>query len=522
MSLVRTWTFMRRGVLPGAAISLVFFAAAPAHAQAYPQGVRFGDNATTADVLSVAVGNDSEATGFWSSSFGGMAQATQGFSTAIGGGAYAFGYESTAVGALSEARGDYSAAFGSALAFGQGTTALGTWAYAGGGFDWTGAGGRPGNIVQIVNGTAVGFSSVAAADYATALGADAEARGVDSLALGSLSKASAAESIAIGSHAMASLPASVALGSNATTDTVVATSSTVISGVTYQFAGLAPVGTVSVGSIGGERTLTHLAAGRIDATSTDAVNGSQLFATNQAIEAFGQQLAALQPGTPLAGYTHGTYADATPVYGDGGEGSTALGVEAHAAGIDDAVAIGAHSTVTADSGTAVGQGASATASGAVALGQGSTADRANTVSVGSAGSERQVTNVAAGTAATDAVNKGQLDRGIASANGYTDARVNALSDRFNALNLEMDDRFHRQDERIDRQGAMGAAMTNMAVSAAGIRTPNRMGIGVGFQGGESALSVGYQRAISDRATLTVGGAFSSDDSAIGLGAGFGW
>ena len=42
-----------------------------------------------------------------------------------------------------------------ALAFGQGTTALGTWAFAGGDFDWTGAGGRPGNIVEIVNGTAV-------------------------------------------------------------------------------------------------------------------------------------------------------------------------------------------------------------------------------------------------------------------------------------------------------------------------------------------------------------------------------
>ncbi|MBV6811455.1 YadA-like family protein, partial [Xanthomonas euvesicatoria] len=48
------------------------------------------------------------------------------------------------------------------------------------------------------------------------------------------------------------------------------------------------------------------------------------------------------------------------------------------------------------------------------------------------------------------------------------------------------------------------------------------GAGVGFQNGESALSVGYQRAISPRATLTVGGALSGDDSSIGVGAGFGW
>ena len=69
---------------------------------------------------------------------------------------------------------------------------------------------------------------------------------------------------------------------------------------------------------------------------------------------------------------------------------------------------------------------------------------------------------------------------------------------------------------------MSAAMLNMATSAAGVRTENRVGVGVGFQGGESALSVGYQRAFGDRATVTVGGAFSSDDSSVGVGAGFGW
>ncbi|MFA8232924.1 hemagglutinin, partial [Salmonella enterica subsp. enterica serovar Enteritidis] len=80
------------------------------------------------------------------------------------------------------------------------------------------------------------------------------------------------------------------------------------------------------------------------------------------------------------------------------------------------------------SSTAIGQGANATAANAVALGQGSVADRANTVSVGSEGNERQVTNVAAGTTATDAVNKGQLDRGMATANSYTDSRVQAVAD----------------------------------------------------------------------------------------------
>ena len=55
-----------------------------------------------------------------------------------------------------------------------------------------------------------------------------------------------------------------------------------------------------------------------------------------------------------------------------------------------------------------------------------------------------------------------------------------------------------------------------------MRTQNRVGVGVGYQGGESALSLGYQRALSERATVTIGGAFSSDDSSVGGGAGFGW
>ncbi len=205
------------------------------------------------------------------------------------------------------------------------------------------------------------------------------------------------------------------------------------------------------------------------------------------------------------------------------DGSTAIGANAHVAAVaTNAVAIGEGATVSAASSTAVGQGASATAQGAVAIGQGSLADRANTVSVGSVGAERQVTNVAAGTQDTDAVNKAQLDSGVTRANAYTDQRYSAMADTFEAYQGEVDDRFRRQDKRIDQQGAMNAAMLNMATSAAGIRTDNRLGVGLGFQGSRSALSIGYQRAISERATVTFGGAFGGDEAALGIGAGLGW
>src|SRR5690606_12772253 len=92
---------------------------------------------------------------------------------------------------------------------------------------------------------------------------------------------------------------------------------------------------------------------------------------------------------------------------------------------------------------------------------------------------------------TDAVNVAQLEstatQAVADANAYTDQRFNAWSDSFSAYQEQLDQRFTDQDRRIDRQGAMGAAMLNMATSAAGIRTQNRVGVGIGFQGGESEI-----------------------------------
>ena len=199
-----------------------------------------------------------------------------------------------------------------------------------------------------------------------------------------------------------------------------------------------------------------------------------------------------------------------------GRNGTALGSNARV------LAEGDGATVGASGGTAIGSGARVTASGAVAVGQGSVADRANTLSVGSAGRERQIVHVAAGIRGTDAVNKSQLDSGIASANMYAENRFAGMNDRFDLLRTDMGERLRHVDRRIDRQGAMNAAMLNMSTSMAGVRTENRVGVGVGFQGGESSLSIGYQRAFSDRATLTIGGAFSSDDSSVGMGAGFGW
>ena len=144
-----------------------------------------------------------------------------------------------------------------------------------------------------------GADAHAAADNAIALGNQPLASGNDSIAIGTMTTASGLNAAAYGANATASNTNSlalgfgstaadansVALGAGSVTAPAAATTDVTIRGITYNFAGIAPVGTVSVGTTGGERTVTNVAAGQISATSTDAINGSELFATNQAIEA---------------------------------------------------------------------------------------------------------------------------------------------------------------------------------------------------------------------------------------------
>ncbi|MDB5895351.1 MAG: hypothetical protein JWQ88_2882, partial [Rhodoferax sp.] len=108
--------------------------------------------------------------------------------------------------------------------------------------------------------------------------ADAFANGMGSTAVGYNATSTAVNSLALGNGAAASEEGAVALGAGSKTAVAVATTSATVGSTTYSgFAGTAPTSTVSIGDVGAERTLTNVAAGRITATSTDAVNGSQLY-----------------------------------------------------------------------------------------------------------------------------------------------------------------------------------------------------------------------------------------------------
>ena len=228
-----------------------------------------GWNAIAICTLSSATGNGALAIGGYG------AHADGDHASALGGiFVRAYGSDATAVGANTGAYGAHAVALGSGtytLVDGVGYVTTGTkanGAYA----------------------TAVGAYAVANGDHATAVGMNAEADGDTATALGNSAYARATNAVALGSNATANNAGDVALGAGSTTAAAVATTGVTLLGNGYSFAGTAPASTVSVGSAGHERTITNVAAGRISATSTDAVNGSQLYATNQALGAVGQQL----------------------------------------------------------------------------------------------------------------------------------------------------------------------------------------------------------------------------------------
>src|SRR5690606_38769545 len=127
----------------------------------------------------------------------------------------------------------------------------------------------------------------------------------------------------------------------------------------------------------------------------------------------------------------------------------------------------------------------------------------------------------AGDAATLSAANAYTAARIAAFTGFDPASLNARLDAFDDRFEGIDRRLDHQNRRIDRQGAMASAMLNMAINAAGSRSPRgRIAVGAGWQGGEAALSVGYGRQIGQRGSFSIGGAFSGSERSAGIGFGF--
>lgn len=216
-------------------------------------------------------------------------------SFAGGNNATAKGRNTFAFGSAAEAITDYTVAIGSqAKTSAANTIAIGNGAYASG--ESSVVYGRTNNVsgentvVVGADNKEVTAAESAIVGYHNTMADNSKGQ----LIFGSNSKTSGEGAIAVGTKAQAVTANSIALGAKSVTDTAVSTNSGVIGGRTYSFAGGTAFSTLSIGNSGAERTITNVAAGRVSATSTDAVNGSQLYAIKDVVDDHETRITAIE------------------------------------------------------------------------------------------------------------------------------------------------------------------------------------------------------------------------------------
>ena len=223
----------------------------------------FGATANATGTLATAVGRNTKALAQSASALGDSASASAWGATALGTGANASAIVSTAVGNGAKASAVQASALGNeAKATGGSSTAIGVRSNSAGN-----------------SAIAVGTNSAASANNAVSIGTGSKATGTESTAIGYAAKATGVNTMAMGRESSATHENSVALGSYSVSKAEKSVKEATVGTITYNgFAGTAPKGTVSVGTNGRERQIVNVAAGEISATSTDAINGSQLYA----------------------------------------------------------------------------------------------------------------------------------------------------------------------------------------------------------------------------------------------------
>ena len=233
--------------------------------------VAVGNSARAHGGSGVALGNDTYALGGSSVAAGNAAWALGERSTAIGNNAHSEGYGSIAMGreasALSTQDGDKK----NVVAIGDDAQATGSRSIA------LGVSAQAGTLERVRDRSVYKDNP----ELITKLKAQKEV--TDAVAIGSEASVQENEGLALGSKATVNNVRGVALGANSVTAAPVSTASEKINGLTYNYAGGTADSTVSVGNNSTKRTITNVAAGRVNAQSTDAINGSQLYGVANAV-----------------------------------------------------------------------------------------------------------------------------------------------------------------------------------------------------------------------------------------------
>ena len=233
--------------------------------------VAVGNSARAHGGSGVALGNDTYALGGSSVAAGNAAWALGERSTAIGNNAHSEGYGSIAMGreasALSTQDGDKK----NVVAIGDDAQATGSRSIA------LGVSAQAGTLERVRDRSVYKDNP----ELITKLKAQKEV--TDAVAIGSEASVQENEGLALGSKATVNNVRGVALGANSVTAAPVSTASETINGLKYNYAGGSADSTVSVGNTSTKRTITNVAAGRVSAQSTDAINGSQLYGVANAV-----------------------------------------------------------------------------------------------------------------------------------------------------------------------------------------------------------------------------------------------
>ncbi|PID74359.1 MAG: hypothetical protein CSB32_01165 [Desulfobacterales bacterium] len=405
-----------------------------------------GDHSTATGHQTTASGTSSTAMGWNTTASGADAVAMGNTTVASGTSAVAMGWNTLAQGADSVAMGSGSQALGaSSTAMGAGSQAIARNSLA-----------TQGGIAYTENSIAIGDGTVAGQG-----GGNQQA-----VAMGYGSQATANQSMALGFGAQATHENSVALGQGAVTKPFVQVSTATVGGVTYGgFAGTAD-GVVSVGAGGSEKQIVNVAPGEISETSTDAINGSQLWAFAQSnsggwnITANGKDSSNVGPGAT--------------VDFNNSDGNILISKDGNNLTFNLNPDLKLNSVTTGDTqinsnGLFINGGPSVTKNGIDAAG-------------------RQITNVAPGTRPTDAVNLSQLD--------------------------DVDDNGSR-----GTASALAAAALPQAYTAGS----NMITAGAGTYRGHNAVAIGYSSMSDNGKWLFKGSAsLNKEDAGFSVGMGYMW
>ena len=223
-------------------------------------GISLGETAGANGLYSLALGKESNAIGDDSLALGRLSLASAANAIAMGADSRSSNDNAIAIGNKTQALGVNSMALGNASqASGESSIALGSTSEAS---EQNAIALGQGSIASKVNSIALGSNSLSSGENAIALGEGSAAGGSNSLAFGSQSRANGNDSVALGVGAAAATDNSVAIGAGSTTDAS---------------------NTVSVGNSATKRKIVNMAAGAISNTSTDAINGSQLYTISDSV-----------------------------------------------------------------------------------------------------------------------------------------------------------------------------------------------------------------------------------------------